>query len=80
MKPETKKRIMDRLMLYGYSFGTAGLIVVYYMFLKAYYSGKMRTTVLINRFGEANLEFALLPIILGVNLIGFGYLLSKYDD
>ncbi|MDY6966403.1 MAG: hypothetical protein SVM80_10640 [Halobacteriota archaeon] len=44
--------------------------VMYYTFLNAYFTPSEFNTMFINRFGEANFEFVLIPVCLFLSIAG----------
>lgn len=61
------------LALFGICFLMATSILFYYIWLQAYFSGSMQVPLHINRHGEANPEFIVIPITLI-----FGFWAIKY--
>lgn len=60
--------------LVGYGFALGDFILIYLIFLKAYFHPCQCVMIDINAIGEANFEFIVLPILLGISLIGFYFL------
>ena len=57
-----------------------GLVIWgYIVFINIYMNG-FSTTVYINRYGEANLELIVFPILIGFHVLGFYYLWKFYLD
>ena len=55
-----------------------GLVVwAYLAFINIYLNG-FSTTVYINRYGEANLELVIIPILIGFHIVGFIFLWKFY--
>ena len=70
----TSKRIRHRLhpfalVFVGYMFSLVGVILMYHLFLTAWFTNNT-ATIDINRYGEASVEFILIPIVLGIILLG----------
>jgi len=65
------------LLVIGLLLGVGNTILIYITFLNAYFNN-MKTIVLINEFGEAHLEFVLIPILLALNIISTIYTLGRF--
>lgn len=59
----------------GYTIMFSLTIWGYYVFLATYFNG-YKMILFINRFGEANFELILIPLLLGVCAIGWFYLIK----
>jgi hypothetical protein len=60
--------------LIGYGFALGDFILIYIMFLKAYFHPSQTLMITINASGEADIEFVLIPILLAISIIGFIFL------
>jgi hypothetical protein len=60
---------MKPITLLGYSFGFSYAFVMWATFLVAYFNGG-KVLVSINTYNEAGVEFILIPITIGIMLIG----------
>jgi len=73
MKRGTKYKI-----IIASDFILLGLVVWgYIVFINIYLNG-FSTTVYINRYGEANLELIMIPVLIGFHVLGFYYLWRFY--
>jgi len=73
MKRGTKYKI-----IIASDFILLGLVVWgYIVFINIYLKG-FSTTVYINRYGEANLELIMIPVLIGFHVLGFYYLWRFY--
>jgi len=73
---------MDRLTKYkiiiASDFILLGLVVWGYIAFINIYRNGMATVVYINRYGEANLELVVIPLLIGFHVLGFYYLWKFY--
>jgi len=66
------------VVLGGYLLSLSQFVLLYITFLKAYFSPGKFTVVLVNTIGEADIEFILIPITLGVCVIGLIVLILNF--
>jgi len=67
------------MLILGYSEGVAAFIILFYFFLNTYLND-YKTTLDINHFGEAHIEWFMLCLMSNFVLIGLWYLLKDLKD
>lgn len=73
MSPVKKLRYRPHpfaIIFIGYLLSLSGLFTMALTFLTAYANPSYSTTVNINNYGEAHIEFILIPIVLSIVVIG----------
>lgn len=65
------------LMLFGYIMSVGMFGLLFYVFLTAYFGGLYRTTIDINRYGEAHFELMFLTVLFILSVVGLYYFIKK---
>ena len=70
MKKESKEKIKDLFGLAGVLLAFGYSILMYVVFLVAFFSENKSVTIFINRLNEAMAEFFILPVLLAIVIWG----------
>lgn len=76
MKKLNKKIVVKLVIFSGYLFALGEFMLLYCTFLAAYFNPGKMTLVTVNSFGEADVEFVLIPVTIVFSFIGL-YLLVR---
>ena len=64
------------MIVFGLGLGIASHVLIMLTFLKAFFHESKTTRVTVNDYGEANIEFVLIFVVLFVMLLGYYYALQ----
>jgi len=68
-----------RVLIFGYGISLSMFVLLYLQFIVAFFND-YKVLVVINKFGEAYLEFILIPVFLVFSLIGFIMIIKDYKE